>query len=145
MVNVDEKPITKRRARAQAVVMMSPDTAEAIRAVSLDKGDALSVARIAGIMGAKRTADLIPLCHPLPIDHVSVDLEVKHDRVLIHTEAVCHGKTGIEMEALTAAMTAALALYDMAKARDKEMVIGEVMLLEKSGGRSGDWRRDMAG
>ena len=145
MVNVDEKPITRRRARAQAVVTMSPETARAIREVTLDKGDALSVARIAGIMGAKRTADLIPLCHSLPLDHVSVSMEVKDDHVLIETEAVCHGKTGIEMEALTAAMTAALTLYDMAKARDKGMVIEDVMLLEKSGGRSGHWLRDDAG
>jgi cyclic pyranopterin monophosphate synthase len=145
MVDVGEKPITTRRARAQAVVHMSPDTARAIRDVALSKGDALSVARIAGIMGAKRTADLIPLCHSLALDHVSVDLVVKEDSVVIHTEAVCRGKTGIEMEALTAAMTAALTLYDMAKARDKSMVIGEVMLLEKSGGRSGTWLRDELG
>ncbi len=142
MVNVDDKPVTRRRARAQATVHMSPDTARAIRAVELEKGDALSVARLAGIMGAKRTADLIPLCHSIPLDHVGVELHVLEDRVVIETEAACDGKTGIEMEALTAAMTAALALYDMAKARDRAMVIGEVMLLEKSGGRSGHWKRD---
>lgn len=145
MVDVGEKPITARRARAQAVVHMSPETARAIQDVTLSKGDALSVARVAGIMGAKKTAELIPLCHSLALDHVSVNLVVQEDRVLIETEAVCHGKTGIEMEALTAATTAALTLYDMAKARDKHMVIGEVMLLEKSGGRSGAWRRDEAG
>ena len=142
MVNVDEKPTTRRSARARAVVTMAPETAQAIRAVELDKGDALSVARLAGIMGAKRTADLIPLCHPLPLDHVAVHLEVEEDRVVIETQATCDGKTGVEMEALTAATTAALALYDMAKARDRAMVISEVLLLEKSGGRSGHWRRD---
>ena len=142
MVNVDEKPITLRRARARAVVMMSPETAQAIRTVELDKGDALAVSRLAAIMGAKRTADLIPLCHSLPLDHVSVEFDVLEDRVTIEIEAVCHGKTGVEMEALTAATTAALTLYDMAKARDRAMIISEVMLLEKSGGRSGHWQRD---
>jgi cyclic pyranopterin phosphate synthase len=141
MVNVGDKPVTVRVAKARAVVTMSPDTARAMKSSTLDKGDALTVARLAGVMGAKRTPELIPLCHALVLDHVGVEIRIEADRAVILTEARCEGRTGVEMEALTAATTAALTLYDMAKSRDRSMAIAEVVLLEKSGGRSGTWIR----
>lgn len=141
MVDVGDKPVTQRIAKARAVITMSPDTVRAIRESTLEKGDALTVARLAGMMGAKRTADLIPLCHPLALDHVGVEIRLEEDRAVILTEARCQGRTGVEMEALTAAATAALTLYDMAKSRDRSMEITAIVLLEKSGGRSGHWHR----
>ncbi len=130
MVDVGGKPVSKRRAVAIATVRMAPGTAQAIR--DLPKGDALATAQLAGIMAAKRTAELIPLCHPLPLTHVEVRLEVGEAAVEIEAAAETTAQTGVEMEALVAATVAALTVYDMAKAIDKEMEIGEVRLLSKS-------------
>lgn len=131
MVNVGAKPVQHRRAVAAATLVCARGTIRALKAAALPKGDVLAVARIAGIQAAKRTADLIPLCHPLPLHQVTVDFMVKTDRIDIRTEAVTEGKTGVEMEALTAATVAALTLYDMLKAVDKAMRIEGVMLLLK--------------
>jgi cyclic pyranopterin phosphate synthase len=130
MVDVGGKPLSRRRAVARAVVQMAPETARRLR--ELPKGDALATAQIAGVMAAKRTSDLIPLCHPLPLTHVSVDLEVGEGRVEITAAAETTAQTGVEMEALVAASMAALTVYDMAKAIDKEMVVAEVRLVEKT-------------
>jgi cyclic pyranopterin monophosphate synthase len=129
MVDVGGKPVSRRRARAQAVVRMAPETAA--RLGELPKGDALAAARLAGIMAAKRTSELIPLCHPLPLTHVAVELEVRDDSVEITASAETQAQTGVEMEALVAATVAALTVYDMAKGADSGMAIGEVRLLEK--------------
>jgi cyclic pyranopterin phosphate synthase len=129
MVDVGGKPVSRRRARAQAVVRMAPETAA--RLAELPKGDALAAARLAGIMAAKRTSELIPLCHPLPLTHVAVELEVGEGSVEIVASAETHAQTGVEMEALVAATVAALTVYDMAKGIDSGMEIGEVRLLEK--------------
>jgi cyclic pyranopterin phosphate synthase len=118
---------------------MSTEAAAAIREGSVKKGDVLATARIAGIMAAKRTAELIPLCHPLPLTRVAVDLALDETGVTIIATAATEGKTGVEMEALTAASVALLTLYDMAKALDKSMIIGEIRLVSKKGGKSGDW------
>ena len=144
MVDVSDKGVTARKAIAQAIVEMAPATAVAIRDAALAKGDVISVARLAGIMAAKRTAELIPLCHSLPLDHVSVELEIEERRILITAEARTTSRTGVEMEALTAASVAALTVYDMAKAMDRGMRINGVELLEKHGGRSGTWKRPSA-
>jgi cyclic pyranopterin monophosphate synthase len=130
MVDVGGKPVSRRRAVARAEVRMAAETARRLR--ELPKGDALTTAQLAGIMAAKRTSDLIPLCHPLPLTHVDVTLSVGEDSVEIVASAETTAQTGVEMEALTAATVAALTVYDMAKAIDKEMVIGEVRLLEKT-------------
>jgi cyclic pyranopterin phosphate synthase len=130
MVDVGGKPQSRRRATARAELRMAPETARRLR--ELPKGDALAAAQLAGIMAAKRTSELIPLCHPLPLSHVEVLLEVGADRVEIVASAETTAQTGVEMEALTAASVAALTVYDMAKAIDKEMVIAEVRLLEKT-------------
>jgi len=130
MVDVGGKPSVRRRATARAFVRMSSGTAARLRA--LPKGDALATAQVAGIMAAKRTAELIPLCHPLPLTHVDVGLEVEDGGVAIEASAETTAQTGVEMEALTAAVVAALTVYDMAKAIDKEMVVEDVRLLEKT-------------
>jgi cyclic pyranopterin monophosphate synthase len=130
MVDVGAKPLSRRRAVARAEVRMAPETARRLR--ELPKGDALTTAQLAGIMAAKRTSDLIPLCHPLPLSHVEVTLEVGDGSVEIVATAETTAQTGVEMEALTAASVAALTIYDMAKAIDKAMVIAEVRLLEKT-------------
>jgi cyclic pyranopterin monophosphate synthase len=130
MVDVGGKPQARRRARAQAFVRMRPETAAALR--SLPKGDALATAQVAGIMAAKRTADLIPLCHPLPLSVADVAVDVREEGVEIVAVVETTAQTGVEMEALTAASVAALTIYDMAKAVDKEMTIAEVRLLEKT-------------
>lgn len=140
MVDVADKPITLREATARGTIRMAPATMAAIRAGDLKKGDVLGVARLAGIMAAKRTADLIPLCHPLPIDAVTVDLETGESSVIITVTVRTAGRTGVEMEALTAVSVALLTVYDMAKAIQKDMVIEGIALIAKSGGRSGDWR-----
>jgi cyclic pyranopterin phosphate synthase len=143
IVDIGEKAITRRRAVAQARLSGEPETIATILAGGLKKGDALAVARVAGIMGAKKTSDIIPLCHPIPLTKVSVEIEGETDTtILIRTTAETNGQTGVEMEALTAATTAALTLYDMAKALDRAMVISDVCLVEKSGGKSGDYRRE---
>jgi cyclic pyranopterin phosphate synthase len=141
MVDVGDKQVTDRRALARAVVRMSPETAAAVARGDAPKGDVVSTARIAGIQAAKRTAELIPLCHPLPLSFVDVRIEVHDDRVEIQTEARTSGRTGVEMEALTAASVAALTVYDMVKGIERGVEIAEVVLLQKSGGRH-DWRRE---
>lgn len=142
MVDVRAKPITERVAVARGTVSMEPATLRAIRAGTVAKGEVLAVARLAGIMASKRTADLIPLCHPLPLDVVTVDLVPRAGgRLEITATVAVTGKTGVEMEALTAVSAAALTVYDMCKAIDRDMVIGDIRLLEKRGGRSGTWRR----
>ena len=130
MVDVGAKPVSRRTARARARIRMAPDTVRVLHA--LPKGDALTTARLAGIMAAKRTADLIPLCHPLPLTHVDVRLELADDSVAIESTASTTAQTGIEMEALVAATVAALTLYDMAKAVDEGMVVEDVHLVEKT-------------
>jgi cyclic pyranopterin monophosphate synthase len=130
MVDVGEKPFSRRRAVARAEVRMAPETAR--RLGDLPKGDALAVARLAGIMAAKRTSELIPLCHPLPVSHIDVSLDVGVNSVQIIAAVETTAQTGVEMEALVAASVAALTVYDMAKAIDKGMVIGEVQLIEKT-------------
>jgi cyclic pyranopterin phosphate synthase len=130
MVDVGHKPLARRRAVARGAVLMAPETARRLR--DLPKGDALATAQIAGILAAKRTGDLIPLCHPLPITHAGVEFEVRDDRVEITASAEITAQTGVEMEALTAVAVAALTIYDMAKAVDKGMVITEITLLEKT-------------
>jgi cyclic pyranopterin phosphate synthase len=141
MVDVGHKQATDRRALARAVVRMSAETAAAVARGDAPKGDVVSTARIAGIQAAKRTAELIPLCHPLALSFVDVRIEVRGDRVEIETEARTTGPTGVEMEALTAASVAALTVYDMVKGIERGVEIAEVVLLEKSGGRH-DWRRE---
>jgi cyclic pyranopterin monophosphate synthase len=130
MVDVGSKPVSRRRATARATVRMAPETARRLR--DLPKGDALATAQLAGIMAAKRTAELIPLCHPLPLSHVDVSLEVGDESVEIVAVAETTAQTGVEMEALTAAAVAALTVYDMAKAIDKAMVVTDVLLVEKT-------------
>lgn len=141
MVDVSAKPETAREAVAAASVRMSAAARRAIRQRRVKKGDPLQTARLAGIMAAKRTADIIPLCHPLPLSHVDVDLVPTSRGYDIRARAATVGRTGVEMEALVAASVAALTLYDMLKAVDRAMVIGPVRLLEKRGGRSGHYRR----
>jgi cyclic pyranopterin phosphate synthase len=142
MVDVGAKPVTVRVAVARATVRMRPETLRLIRSRRIAKGDALAAARVAGIMGAKRTAELIPLCHPLPVEVVGVDFSPRGKGTLaIEARVKVAGKTGVEMEALTAVTVAALTIYDMCKAVDRAMTITDVCLLEKSGGRSGTYRR----
>ena len=141
MVDVGDKDITRRRAVARGTIAMATATSRAIAENGLPKGDVLAVARIAGIQAAKKTSDLIPLCHPLALTSVGVELVVRDGAVDIEATVETSGQTGVEMEALTACSVAALTLYDMCKAVDKSMVIGEIALWEKSGGRSGDYRR----
>jgi cyclic pyranopterin phosphate synthase len=145
MVDVGDKPVTTRTAVASGFVRMSAHAIAAVRDRSTPKGDPLEVARVAGIMAAKRTADLIPMCHPLSLNFVDVQLVLRDDGVQITATARTDGKTGVEMEALTAASVAALTLYDMCKAIDKAMVIADIQLESKTGGRSGDYRRGSEG
>ena len=140
MVDVGEKDVTDRRARASAVVRMSVETARAIRDGDAPKGDVIGTARIAGIQAAKRTAELIPLCHPLPLSFVDVRIEVRDDEVAVEAEARTSAQTGVEMEALTAASVAALTVYDMVKGIERGVEISEIRLVQKSGGRE-DWSR----
>ncbi len=140
MVDVGDKAVTRREGVATGRILMSAAAVAAIRDGAVKKGDVIAIARIAGIMGAKRTSDLIPLCHPLPLTRVSLDLTIEDDGVTVTALAATDGKTGVEMEALTAVSVALLTVYDMAKAIDKAMTITGVRLLEKRGGRSGDWR-----
>lgn len=142
MVDVTEKAITEREARAEAFIEMASTTLEMIMSGSHHKGDVFATARIAGIQAAKKTSDLIPLCHPLMLTKVEVDLEAQpeHNRVRITSLCKLSGKTGVEMEALTAASVAALTIYDMCKAVQKDMVISQIRLLEKRGGKSGHFK-----
>ena len=139
MVDVGGKPATQRSATARGSISMSPAALEAIRDGAAPKGDVLAAARIAGIMAAKKTAELIPLCHPLALTGVTVDFALVEDAVEVTARASLTGRTGVEMEAMTAACIALLTIYDMAKALDKAMVIGPLRLIEKRGGKSGDW------
>ena len=141
MVDVGDKPVTTRTAVASGFVRMAAATVQAIREHHTPKGDPLEVARLAGVMAAKRTSELIPLCHPLPLTHADVQVEVREDGVNIVATARTDGKTGVEMEALTAVSVAALTLYDMCKAIDKAMEITDIRLESKTGGRSGDYQR----
>ena len=140
MVDVGAKSVTARQAVAQGRITMSPEAAAAIRAGSVQKGDVLAVARVAGIMAAKKTSDLIPLCHPLPLSKVEIDLALDAEGVTATATAATAGQTGVEMEALAAVTVTLLTVYDMAKALDKRMAIGDIRLLSKTGGKSGDWR-----
>jgi len=143
MVDVGEKPATERRALARAVVRVSAATAAAVIAGDAPKGDVIGVARIAGIQAAKRTSELIPLCHPLALSFVGVEaaIDAAGGEIVLTAEARTTGPTGVEMEALTAASVAALTVYDMVKGIERGATIAEVALLQKSGGRSGEWRR----
>lgn len=140
MVDVSAKAETKRTAVAEGRILIAPQALSAIREGSVKKGDVLAVARVAGIMAAKKTADLIPLCHPLPISGVTLDLDIEEDGVRATASVTTTYTTGIEMEALTAVSVALLTIYDMAKAMDRAMRIEGIRLLAKTGGRSGDWR-----
>ncbi|MCZ6870666.1 MAG: cyclic pyranopterin monophosphate synthase MoaC [Gammaproteobacteria bacterium] len=143
MVDVGAKPVTRREARARARVCMEPNTLALIEKNAHAKGDVLAVARVAGIQGAKRCSDLIPLCHPLMLESVSIEFRFDVDKSAVEIETRCRvsGQTGVEMEALTAASVAALTIYDMCKAVDRGMSIEQIALLEKRGGKSGDWVR----
>jgi cyclic pyranopterin phosphate synthase len=141
MVDVSAKDVTARTARAAGRVLVSPRVVELLRGEGVPKGDALATARIAGIMGAKRTPDLIPLCHPLAVSGVTVDLSVTDEAVEITAQVKTTDRTGVEMEALTAVTVAALTVVDMVKAVDKSAVVTDVRVEEKSGGRSGNWAR----
>ena len=141
MVDVSGKEVTAREAVASGMVKMTPGTRDLVSSRSLDKGDALEVARIAGIQAAKKTSELIPLCHPIAIDGVEVGFEPREDGIGIVATVRTSDKTGVEMEALTAVAVAALTIYDMVKGTEREVEIGEVRLLKKSGGRSGTWTR----
>ena len=142
MVDVGNKPNTHRIAVASGQIMMLPETFQMVQAGNHKKGDVLGIARIAGIQASKRTSDLIPLCHPLTLSHVSLefDLDQDHCAIVCRVRAETTGPTGVEMEALTAVQIALLTIYDMCKAVDRGMVIGDIKLLEKSGGKSGEWR-----
>ena len=141
MVDVSGKDVTAREARASGRVLLSAAAIAALRAGNVPKGDALAVARIAGIQGAKRTPDLVPLCHPIAVHSVTVELEVTDDAVLVEATVRTADRTGVEMEALTSVTVAALALIDMVKAIDPTAVISDVRVEEKSGGKTGPWRR----
>ena len=143
MVDVTEKPVTERRAVAYGEVRAATDTIRKISADEMGKGDVLTTAKIAGISAAKRTGDLIPMCHPIPLDHVKIDISLDEDaaRIGILATALSSGKTGVEMEALTAVSVTALTIYDMCKAVDRTMEIASILLVEKEGGRSGRFIR----
>jgi cyclic pyranopterin phosphate synthase len=141
MVDVGAKPITRREAVARGRIRISSKALRLVRRGRITKGDPLETARLAGIMAAKRTAELIPLCHPLPLSHVTVELTARRDGYEIEARVATEAQTGVEMEALTAVAVAALTIYDMVKAADRTMSIGDIVLVEKRGGRSGDYRR----
>ena len=143
MVDVSGKSVTSRKAVAVGQVKMAPETLALVQKGSNKKGDVFSVAELAGIMGAKKTSDLIPLCHPLPLSKVNVRIEIdeKLPGLTVSAETKTNGQTGVEMEALTAVSVACLTIYDMLKAADKSMIIGDILLTEKQGGKSGSWTR----
>ena len=143
MVDVSDKPVTKREAVARGLVSMKKSTVELIRNSKVSKGDVLGVARVAGIMAAKRTSELIPMCHPLNVASVEIDFNIdsKNSKIYIESRAKITGSTGVEMEALTAVSVAALTIYDMCKAVDRGMIISDIMLVEKRGGKSGIFKR----
>ncbi|MEO0495204.1 MAG: cyclic pyranopterin monophosphate synthase MoaC [Actinomycetota bacterium] len=143
MVDVTPKEPSHRRAIARGRVHMTPETASAVTQGAIKKGDVLAVARVAGIQAAKRASDLIPLCHPLMVGAVTVNFEINHDSIEVEAAVDTFDRTGVEMEALTACSVAALTIYDMCKSMDKSMVIGDIALWEKTGGKSGTYRRDV--
>jgi cyclic pyranopterin phosphate synthase len=144
MVDVEPKEVTSREARARGTVYMAPETLQLIISGGIKKGDVLAVAQVAGIMGAKKTPELVPMCHPLLLTGIDLDFRYDQEQSAVEIEArvSCQGKTGVEMEALTAVSIAALTIYDMCKAVDRAMVIGEIRLVEKSGGKSGRFFRE---
>ena len=142
MVDVGDKAVTRRMARAEGFVLMQSETMRSLQERKFSKGDALEVARLAGIMATKRTSDLIPLCHVLPLEKVNIDFSFEVSRVRVEVSVSTEAKTGVEMEALTAVAVACLTIYDMCKSVDREMEINTIRLLEKSGGRSGHFLRD---
>lgn len=144
MVDVGEKPISRRSATAAGRVLVNRQTFECIRSGGMKKGDVLTVAQVAGVMGAKRTPDMIPMCHPIPMDGIDLKLSLDEQRPSVEIQATvtCDGRTGVEMEALMAVSTAALTVYDMCKAVQKDMVITDIRLLKKSGGIHGDFTKD---
>lgn len=144
IVDISEKPVSQRKAVAEGFIEMQPETLKLIVEMGHKKGDVLAIARIAGIMAAKKTAELIPLCHPVALTHVEIDLapEPNANRIRCQTTAKTTGQTGVEMEALTATQIALLTLYDMCKGMDRGMVIQSVRLLEKAGGKSGHWQKN---
>ena len=144
MVDVGEKPVTVRTAVAAGRVLVNRDTFELIRSGGVKKGDVLTVAQVAGVMGAKRTPDVIPMAHPIPLDGIDLELSLDEERLSVEIKAVisCGGRTGVEMEALTAVSTAALTVYDMCKAVQKDMVISDIRLVSKTGGVHGDFYRE---
>ncbi len=142
MVDIGPKPVTRRIAEASASIRLAPETLKLIRANQVAKGDVLNVARVAGIQAAKRTFELIPLAHPIPLDIVEVETSILRTGVRIVCRVTAEAKTGAEMEALTGAAVAALTIYDMVKAADRSMTIGDIRLIAKSGGRSGTWKRE---
>ena len=142
MVDVSEKAVTYRTARAAGRVWMNPETLEKVRQGGMAKGDVLAVAQVAGIMAAKRTWELIPMCHPLPLTSIDITFAFQSDALDIRAQVKCSGETGVEMEALTAVSAAALTVYDMCKAVQRDMVIDQIRLLEKTGGKSGVFRRE---
>jgi len=143
MVDIGDKAVTHRIAIAGGTITMQPETLALIKEGGHNKGDVLGVARTAGIMGAKKTADLVPLCHPLSLTHINIDLTINDDKnaIICECRTETEGKTGVEMEALTAVQVTLLTIYDMCKAVDRGMVISDIQLLEKSGGKSGTWKR----
>lgn len=143
MVDVGDKAVTRRMARAMGRIFMQAETLELIEQGAHKKGDVIAVARLAGIMAAKKTAELIPLCHTLPLESVELSFDIESARMAVRCEAVvrCEARTGVEMEALMAVQVALATIYDMCKAVDRGMLMGDIGLLEKSGGRSGEWRR----
>ena len=142
MVDVSEKAVTYRTAKAAGRVWMNPETLEKVRQGSMAKGDVLAVAQVAGIMAAKRTWELIPMCHPLPLTSINITFAFQENALDIQAQVKCSGETGVEMEALTAVSAAALTVYDMCKAVQRDMVIAQIRLLEKTGGKSGVFRRE---
>ena len=141
MVDVTDKPVTCRTATAAATVNVNPDTMELIRTGGIKKGDVLSVAQVAGVMAAKKTSDIIPMCHPLALTSVDIHFDLSDTTIQIQATVKCRGVTGVEMEALTAASTAALTVYDMCKAVQRDVTITDIMLLHKDGGKSGEFTR----
>lgn len=143
MVDVSEKDVTKRVAKAGGRIIVGREIFERIKEGTVEKGDVLGIARVAGIMAMKKTSDLIPLCHPLPVTGSSIDFTLEEEGYSVYCEAVCKvtGKTGVEMEALTGVSVALLTIYDMCKALSRDMVLGDIGLLEKSGGKSGDYKK----
>ena len=144
MVDISTKPSTQRKARAEAFVRMRTETVDLLRSGAAEKGDVFAVARVAGIMAMKKTADLLPLAHPLCLTHAEIGLRVGEDGVFVHSTAATTGSTGVEMEALTGASVAALTIYDMAKKRDRGMAIEYLRVVQKSGGASGEFSRPSA-